>query len=157
MMYYGFYDSPLGRIVLGSDGESLMRLDFGECNGIVGELPVFCEVRRWLDDYFAGLEPRIKFPVLLDGTDFQRKVWAMLAEIPYGRTVTYGELAEGLGERRGVKMSAQAVGGAVGKNPVSIIVPCHRVVGAGGALVGYRWGLDKKAALLSLEGIKSKK
>lgn len=107
---------------------------------------VFDEVRRWLDIYFSGREPDFMPPLLLRGTSFQQRVWEALLTIPYGQTVTYGELAHQLGCR-----SAQAVGGAVGRNPISIIVPCHRIVGTNGSLTGYAGGLDRKRALLQLE------
>lgn len=108
--------------------------------------------RRWLDVYFSGREPDFAVPLHLTGTAFQQSVWAMLRAIPYGKTVTYGEIARRLAAERGVsRMSAQAVGGAVGRNPVSVIVPCHRVVGADGSLTGYAGGVDKKEKLLALE------
>lgn len=110
--------------------------------------------RRWLDGYFAGVEPDFTPRVHLRGTAFQREVWEELRSIPYGHTVSYGEVARAIARRRGgSRMAAQAVGGAVGRNPVSIIVPCHRVVGADGSLTGYGGGLDKKRALLALEGV----
>ena len=117
-------------------------------------LPVFDEAVRWLDIYFAGRRPDFTPPLNLKGTAFRKKVWQLLLQIPYGQTTTYGELAAQLAAHRGLKqMSAQAVGGAVGHNPISIIVPCHRVVGTGGSLTGYAGGLAKKQALLKLEGI----
>ena len=115
-------------------------------NEDISLLPFFDEVRRWLDIYFSGHEPDFMPPLSLTGTAFQQRVWKELLTIPYGQTVTYGELARRLGCR-----SAQAVGGAVGRNPISIIVPCHRVIGANGNLTGYAGGLDKKRALLTLE------
>ncbi len=156
MIFMTHYDSPLGRITLASDGSALTGLWFdGQrhfggrqgalCSTSVG-LPVFAETRRWLDRYFSGCGPDFTPPLSLQGTPFQRRVWEALLAIPYGATVSYGELARRLGIR-----SAQAVGGAVGRNPVSLVVPCHRVVGANGALTGYAAGLDRKQALLQLE------
>lgn len=146
------YDSPLGSITLASNDMALVGLwfdgqrYFGDTQGVLTESPVFNETRRWLDIYFSGREPGFVPPLSLQGTDFQQHVWKVLLTIPYGQTVTYGELARRLGCR-----SAQAVGGAVGHNPISIIVPCHRVVGANGSLTGYAGGLDRKRALLQLE------
>lgn len=150
------YDSPLGGITLASDGQALTGLwfdgqkHFGNTIGtqaaLPAELPIFDEARRWLDIYFSGCKPDFMPPLLLRGTSFQQRVWEALLTIPYGHTVTYGELAHQLGCR-----SAQAVGGAVGRNPISIIVPCHRIVGANGSLTGYAGGLDRKRALLQLE------
>lgn len=156
MDYIAHYDSLLGGITLASDGRALTGLFFdgqkyfGSTLGARSEeradLSVFDEARRWLEVYFSGQRPGTPPPLLLNGTPFQRRVWESLLSIPYGHTVTYGELAQRLGCR-----SAQAVGGAVGRNPVSLIVPCHRVVGANGSLTGYAGGLDRKAALLKLE------
>lgn len=155
MAYIHPYASPLGGITLASDGEALTGLWFdGQKRFARGleekreakDLPVFREAARWLDAYFAGLAPDFTPPLALHGTPFQERVWAALMEIPRGQTATYGELAARLSS------SARAVGGAVGKNPVSLIVPCHRVLGAGGRLTGYAAGLDKKRALLALEG-----
>ena len=104
------------------------------------------DTKRWLDIYFAGRQPDFTPPLHLIGSDFRRRVWKRLLEIPYGQTTTYGALLGG-------GMSAQAVGGAVGHNPISIIVPCHRVIGANGSLTGYAGGIDKKIGLLTLEGV----
>lgn len=163
MDYIAFYDSPLGRIMLSSDGESLTGLWFEGQKyfgaGLSGErevrvLPVFEQTERWLDIYFSGHEPDGLPPILLRGTPFQKAVWALLREIPYGRTVTYGALADALAARSGRgRMSARAVGTAVGRNPVSIIVPCHRVIGKDGSLTGYAGGTERKDKLLRLEGI----
>ena len=114
---------------------------------------VFEQAKKWLAIYFSGKEPDFKIPLHFIGTDFQNEVWEILSSIPYGQTTTYGEIAKQLAARRGLeRMSAQAVGGAVGRNEISIIVPCHRVVGANGSLTGYAGGIDKKIALLQLEG-----
>ena len=120
------------------------------------DTPVFDAAKRWLDQYFSGREPETAVPLHLTGTPFQNSVWELLRAIPYGQTTTYGSLAKRLAGERGLShMSPQAVGGAVGHNPVSILVPCHRVLGANGSLTGYAGGLDKKKALLSLEGART--
>ena len=159
MTYAAYYFSPLGRIVLMSDGTALTELDFAE--GVPEasavhtqkDLPVFREVCRWLDVYFAGRDPGALPPLAPHGTAFQQAVWNILRGIPYGTTTTYGGIAARIAAARGGRMSAQAVGGAVGRNPISIIIPCHRVIGADGNLTGYAGGLDKKEYLLRLEGV----
>ncbi len=155
------YDSPLGAVLLAADGSGLTGLWFdgqkyfahslpGE--HIAQETPVLAEARRWLDIYFAGREPDFMPPLHPVGSAFRRSVWEMLLRIPYGQTVTYGELARRLAEKHGLpRISAQAVGGAVGHNEISVIIPCHRVVGASGSLTGYAGGLDRKIKLLELE------
>lgn len=160
MDYISRYVSPLGGILLAADEDGLFGLWFegqkyfargvGECCEV--RLPVFESVQRWLDIYFSGDNPGFVPPLHLRGTAFQREVWALLLDVPFGQTVTYGELARLVERRRGMPVSARAVGGAVGHNRVSLIVPCHRVVGAGGSLTGYAGGLERKAALLRLEG-----
>lgn len=116
------------------------------------DLPIFSDTKRWLDVYFAGEKPDFDLPIHLVGSKFQLRVWKILCDIPYGKTTTYGEIATTLAKETGAaKMSAQAVGGAVGSNNIAIIVPCHRVVGAKGNLTGYAAGLDKKIALLKIE------
>ena len=118
------------------------------------ETPVLEETKRWLDIYFAGREPDFLPPLHLAGSPFRQEVWALLRQIPYGETTTYRALAEAVARKRGLRqMSAQAVGGAVGHNPISIIVPCHRVVGQTGSLTGYAGGIDRKLKLLTLEGV----
>lgn len=161
MQYTARYASPLGDILLAADEQGLIGLWFagqkyyaaklGEVQA--GTLPVLALAARWLDVYFAGEKPDFVLPLHLPGTPFQQEVWQELCAIPYGQTVTYGEIARRLAARRGLPhFSAQAVGSAVGRNPVSVIVPCHRVVGAGGNLTGYAGGIDRKIALLKLEG-----
>ena len=148
------YESPLGRIVMESDGERLTALRFedGEQAPETGNLPVFRETDRWLDEYFSGRDPGFTPPLLPQGTPFRRAVWEILLAIPYGRTMTYGKIAEEMAARMNVpKMSAQAVGGAVGHNPVSLIIPCHRVVGSDGSMTGYAYGTGRKIRLLELE------
>ena len=156
------YASPLGEIVLASDGEALLGLWFagqkyfeatlGETEER-GDLPVFKQARAWLDTYFEGRDPGAIPPCAPRGTAFRQRVWEALAEIPYGELTTYGAIAARIEKHTGARTSARAVGGAVGHNPVSIILPCHRVVGAHGSLTGYAGGLDRKIALLTLEGI----
>ena len=151
------YASPLGRILLASDGEALVGLWFeGQKHfgaGLAGEgaeepLPVFDQAVRWLDRYFSGREPDFTPPLRPRGTAFQKAVWRRLLDIPYGHTVPYGEIAASLGLPPG---AARAVGGAVGRNPISLMIPCHRVVGANGSLTGYAGGIERKKRLLELE------
>ena len=161
------YNSPLGGITLACDEEGLTGLWFdGQKyfgSGILKDdsmpekaetkkPPVLEQTVKWLDIYFSGQEPDFTPPLHLIGSEFRLSVWKMLLEIPYGQTTTYKELAGRIAEQRGIKsMSAQAVGGAVGHNPISIIVPCHRVLGTDGSLTGYAGGIDKKISLLTLE------
>lgn len=156
MDWIAHVSSPLGPLTLAGDGEALIGLWFDDQRYALagldkdrkeGELPVFSETRRWLEQYFAGQAPAFCPPLAPRGTIFQRQVWAMLRDIPYGETVSYGELA-----RRLSCPSARAVGGAVGRNPVSLLIPCHRVLGAGRRLTGYAGGLWRKEELLRLEG-----
>lgn len=128
-------------------------LEVSELIGENTQLPVFQTTKRWLDLYFQGKIPDFMPALRLEGTPFRKAVWEILLSIPYGQTMTYGEIAGKLAEQRALlRMSAQAVGNAVGHNPISIIVPCHRVVGSGGSLTGYAGGVKKKAVLLALEG-----
>lgn len=162
MQYISHYQSPLGDILLAADETGLTGLWFEgqkyfalylDKEHAEKEVPVFEQAKRWLDIYFSGNEPDFQVPLHFTGTDFQNEVWEILYSIPYGQTTTYGDIAKQLAARRGIaRMSAQAVGGAVGHNEISIIVPCHRVVGANGSLTGYAGGIDKKIALLELEG-----
>ena len=156
------YESPLGGITLGSDGESLVGLWFdGQKYDrdvlapafAARPLPVFDETRRWLDVYFTGRDPGFTPRLAMRATPFRRAVWEILLTIPFGQTMTYGEIARRVAARLGrASMSAQAVGGAIGHNAISLIIPCHRVIGSGGSLTGYAGGMDKKARLLALEG-----
>lgn len=167
MQYINYYDSPLGRIVLAADEVGLTGLWFEgqkyfalylDKDHEEKELPILKKARQWLDIYFSGREPDFKLPLHFIGTPFQNEVWEILYSIPYGKTMTYGEISKLLANRRGIKqMSAQAVGGAVGRNEISIIVPCHRVVGTGGNLTGYAGGIDKKMFLLELEKVDMEK
>ncbi len=167
MQYTAKYQSPIGEILLAADEIGLTGLWFdGEkfyADGLdpeheEKELPVFETARKWLDIYFTGKEPDFMPPVHMIGSPFRLSVWELLRKIPYGETVTYGELAKMVAEKRGLsRMSAQAVGGAVGHNEISIIVPCHRVVGSDGSLTGYAGGVDRKERLLTLEGVDMEK
>lgn len=197
------YISPLGRIILEADDVGLSGLSFAEDaaeesaeiasplresdheaaewvtssdSRMSHAVPIFTEVRRWLDIYFSGHDPDFALPLSIKGTPFQREVWDILLTIPYGETTTYGAIAREITRRRDLSrmsvqavgdpsvrdplqalkttiMSAQAVGGALARNPIAIIIPCHRVIGAGGALTGYAGGLWRKERLLELEGI----
>jgi methylated-DNA-[protein]-cysteine S-methyltransferase len=163
MDYIFDYDSPLGAITMASDGKALTGLWFNDQkyfaytlsrDHIKKPLPVFEQTALWLDIYFSGEEPDFEPELALRGSEFRQSVWRVLRTIPYGRTITYGDIARLIAAERGLPhMSAQAVGGAVGHNPISIIVPCHRVVGSDGSLTGYAGGIDKKRRLLELEGI----
>ncbi|MBR0464752.1 MAG: methylated-DNA--[Clostridia bacterium] len=159
--YISRYDSPLGGITLASDGSALVGLWFDgqryfgstlSAEYTEASLPVFDAAVRWLDAYFGGADPGFTPPIHLRGTPFQEKVWRALLTIPYGKTMTYGELSRRLSaEKGGCFASARAVGGAVSRNAVSLIVPCHRVVGADGSLTGYAGGMEKKLWLLQME------
>ena len=159
--YINHYHSSLGSITLASDGEALTGLWFdGQkyfphkliSESIESELPIFKQTVKWLDIYFSGRIPDFTPPISLNTTPFRKAVYNILLTIPYGQTMTYGEIANIIANQKGVeRMSAQAVGGAVGHNPISIIIPCHRVVGADGSLTGYAGGLDRKIELLKLE------
>ena len=161
MDYTHHYVSPLGGITLASDGEYLTGLWFDGQKYFADtlsvqhdekDLDVFRRTDNWLDIYFSGKEPDFTPPLRMKGTEFRHEVWQILLTIPFGKTMTYGEIAKILADRRGIKsMSAQAVGGAVGHNPISLIVPCHRVIGTNGALTGYAGGLEKKTRLLDME------
>lgn len=163
MTYINHYTSSLGNITIASDGYALTGLWFdgqkyfgadllGQCEE--KDLPVFQDTKRWLDIYFDGKEPNFILPLAPQGSLFRKAVWDILLSIPYGKTMTYGEIAETIAKQQGLsKMSAQAVGGAVGHNPISIIIPCHRVVGTNRSLTGYAGGIDRKIKLLTLEHI----
>lgn len=155
MQYFDTYDSPLGQIILVCDGENLTAVFFAGQKyaedhrspaAVQKSFPVLEEAKVWLAQYFRGNIPKNLPSINPNGTPFQKQVWALLLDIPYGKTVTYGHIAKQLGCR-----SAQAVGSAVGRNPISILIPCHRVMGAGGKLTGYAGGIEKKEFLLKLE------
>ena len=158
-MFYGEMDSPLGKILLESDGDFLTGARIG-AQPLAGalfrdDLPVFAQAKDWLQAYFAGLpRPVGELPLKPEGTPFQQMVWEYLSTVPWGQTCTYGQIAREIAPKLGrEKMSSQAVGQAVGRNPIWIIIPCHRCVGAGGKLTGYAGGLDKKAWLLRHEEV----
>lgn len=163
MQYINYYSSPLGKITLASNGNELIGLWFegqkyfgSTLNGEYEQknLPVFEQTAKWLDIYFSGKNPDFTPPLFLSSTSFRNEVWKILLTIPYGKIMTYGEIAKLMAENRGVeKMSAQSVGGAVGHNLISIIVPCHRVVGTDGSLTGYAGGVDIKEKLLKFENV----
>lgn len=167
MHYIYEYKSPIGDITMASDGTSLIGLWFNGqkyfANNLSSKheykiLPVFKETILWLDTYFDGKVPDFIPQIKLEGTTFRTEIWQMLLEIPYGTTLTYGDIAKNMAAKKElVNMSAQAVGGAVGHNPISIIIPCHRLLGSNGSLTGYAGGIDKKMALLKLEGIDTNK
>ena len=160
MIFVSHYDSPLGILYLAADEEALKGVWFEGQKYFANTLPVghcaqttpiLAEAKRWLDIYFAGKEPDFLPPLHPVGSSFQQSVWKILLTIPYGQVITYGDIARQLAAQQGGRVSAQAVGGAVGHNKVSIIIPCHRVVGANGSLTGYAGGIDKKIKLLELE------
>ncbi len=161
MQSISYYQSPLGEILLAADEVGLNGLWFDGQKYFAlhpdqkyeeKEITILKETKRWLDIYFSGKEPDFTVPLHFCGTEFQNEVWEILCRIPYGKTRTYGDIAKEIAERRGLKrMSAQAVGGAVGHNKIAVIVPCHRVIGTNGNLTGYAGGMDKKIALLQLE------
>ena len=162
MDYIWHYESPLGGITLGSDGTSLIglwfdgQIHFADVLSPEHEeklIPVFKDTYRWLDIYFSGIEPDFTPPLVMRASPFRKAVWEIMLTIPYGKTMTYGEIAKRIAGQKGVaRMAAQAVGGAVGHNSISLIIPCHRVVGADGSLTGYAGGIDKKVKLLRMEG-----
>ena len=163
MLYTGYYHSPLGRLLLAADEIGLTGLWFERqryfAQGLAPvhtdeETPTLAQTRRWLDLYFSGSVPDFTPPLHPIGSDFRQEVWALLLQIPYGQTTTYGALAKQLAEKQGrPRMSAQAVGGAVGHNRIAILIPCHRVVGTNGSLTGYAGGIDKKEKLLRMEHV----
>ncbi len=165
-MYYSTtLPSPIGKITLACDGGNLAGLwmegqkyhgdTIPEAMAEKDDLPVFDAAKRWLDRYFAGEKPAIsELPLAPIGGAFRQDVWSILCEIPYGKVITYGDIAKKMAVRmHRESMSSQAVGGAVGHNPISIIIPCHRVVGSKGSLTGYSGGIGKKIKLLELEGV----
>lgn len=163
MEYTYHYESPLGGITIASNGEHLTGLWF-DGQKYFGDtlaaehtqklLPVFKQTINWLDIYFSGRSPEFTPPLNMKTTEFRKTVWEIMLTIPFGKTMTYGEIATCLAKQKGIdKMSAQAVGGAVGHNSISIIIPCHRVVGTNGSLTGYSGGIQKKVQLLKLENV----
>lgn len=157
-MYFSTnYASPIGEMLIVSDGDAICGVlffgqkHFPKFENLIedDDLAIFRKVRKWFDDYFNGFNPKIDFKLKPEGSEFRLKVWKVLSEIPYGKTLTYGEIASQISPT----MSAQAVGGAVGHNPIAILIPCHRVLGTDGSLTGYAGGMDRKIELLKIEGI----
>lgn len=165
-MIYASLESPLGPMIASANDDALTGLWFvggryypsdTSTWALEPDRPVFVKLRAWLEDYFAGGRNEPLPPLSLVGTAFQKAVWDMLLEIPYGQVTTYGRIAKRIAALRGLRsMSAQAVGGAVGHNPIPILVPCHRVVGSDGSLTGFGGGLDRKKALLRIEGAENR-
>ena len=162
MKYSCKIKTPMGQLTIASDGKNLIGLWLSGQKYFLGnatkpfvekELPIFDKAKNWLEIYFSGEKPKFKLPILFEGTPFQKVVWQIISEIPYGKTITYGEIAKQIEISSRKKTSARAVGGAVGRNPISIIVPCHRVLGANQKLTGYAGGLSKKIQLLKIEKI----
>lgn len=166
MLYIHHYQSPLGGMTMSYNGKALTGLWF-DCQKQNSCFPekehedlvdtadhVIKETEKWLNTYFRGIEPNFMPPILFDGTEFQETVWNILLSIPYGKIITYGEIADKIAKGREINhMSAQAVGAAIARNPIALIIPCHRVVGKKGNLTGYAAGIDKKIALLEIEGV----
>ena len=164
MHYLSHYESPLGAMTMASDGEHLTGLWFDgqkyDRSTIDGNaelkphLPVFTQAAQWLDSYFGGTDPGFTPPISVKGSDFKKMVSSIMLSIPFGATSTYARIAAEVARRTGRKqMSAQAVGGAVGHNPITLIVPCHRVLASDGSLRGYAGGVDRKERLLEMEGV----
>lgn len=165
MVYTAYYNSPIGELLLAEKDGALVGVWMKDQKYFMGSLqeetkecsetPVLNQAKKWLDRYFAGEKPAIaELKLAPVGGAFRQAVWQILCQIPYGQTMTYGEIGKQIAAQRGQsRMSAQAVGGAVGHNPISIIIPCHRVVGTNGSLTGYAGGIEKKIRLLTLEGV----
>lgn len=166
-MYISNYKSPIGNLLIASKDNKLIGLwienqkyylsNFKEEMKISNDIEILVKTEQWLDRYFNGEKPNInELEIELTGTEFRKSVWDILKNIPYGEVVTYNDIAKELAKQKGIKrMSAQAVGGAVGHNPISIIIPCHRVIGTNGSLTGYAGGIENKAYLLKHEKISS--
>lgn len=163
-MFKSYYNSNLGKIIIVADNRYIYGLYFDNQEYLPENLekleinnnsPIIKQVKLWLEEYFNGKKPNLEnLPIKLIGSEFKMLVWSVLKTIPYGKTITYGEIAKTLARKTNKeKISARAVGNAVGHNPISIIIPCHRVIGANGKITGYAGGIDKKTALLKLEGI----
>ena len=165
MYYSSAYQSPVGLLTLATDGDNLIGLwiEGQKYHGNTlsaamtkkDNMPVFETAKKWLDKYFAGKSPGIaELPLAPKGSDFRREVWDILCGIPYGKVITYGDVAKKIAMSRNERNTySRAVGGAVGHNPISIIIPCHRVIGSNGSLTGYAGGIDIKIKLLELEGV----
>lgn len=158
MKYTKRVPSPIGELTLVAVGNQLTEIRFDNAGPVKGEAveeetPVLAQTRQWLEIYFEGRDPGFLPDMAPEGSDFQKSVWKHIAKIPFGSTETYGSIAKKIAEERGIlRMAAQAVGGAVGANPIPVIVPCHRVMGSGGKMTGYGGGIDKKVILLGIEG-----
>ncbi len=162
-MYKKVLDSPLGTLTLASDGEQLTgvwlkgqkyeKQTIHQSAVVRNDLPLFLKVEEWLERYAHGEAPAIDLPLKPEGSMFRQEVWKHLLTIPYGEVETYGNIAKKMERHHGRNMSAQAVGGAVGHNPISILIPCHRVVGSNGSLTGYAGGIEMKKHLLMIEGV----
>lgn len=163
MFFISKYKSPVGEITIASNGEKLTGLWFDGQKNFADtlpenydekDLPVFEQTKKWLDIYFSGKAPDFTPPLDMGViSPFRKRVWEIMLEIPFGQTSTYGNIAKQIAEETGKKVSGQAVGGAVGHNSISLVIPCHRVVGTNGGLTGYAGGIDKKIKLLRLEGV----
>ena len=165
MIYTTNYESPVGKILIAAknnaivglfiEGQKYFLASLREDMTDNGEIPVFKQAKNWLDRYFAGEKPSVKeLSLAPEGSDFRKAVWQILCDIPYGKTIAYSDITKKITVNYGLdRMSAQAVGGAVGHNPVSIIIPCHRVIGKNGSLTGYAGGIEIKKKLLILEGV----
>ena len=165
MIHTTRYNSPIGELLLAEKNGALVGVWMKDQKYFMGSLreeteeseiiPVLNQAKQWLDRYFDKKQPPINaLPLSPIGSAFRKEVWNLLCEIPYGEVTTYGEISQKIAARRGLdRMSAQAVGGAVGHNPISIIIPCHRVIGSNGSLTGYAGGIEKKIRLLTLEGV----
>lgn len=152
MEYSCEFLSPIGRIIIRSDGEAVTALHFSETEQTGSDCPALETARKWLDIYFSGSNPDFTPPLKAVGTPFREMIWKFLLDIPAGETVSYGDIAKKAAALSGkAKMSAQAVGGAVGHNPIGIIIPCHRVIGSDGSMTGYGFGIERKIFLLELE------
>ena len=168
MIYKSTYNSPIGNLTIYSDGSNLIGLWIENQKYFADKineemiknnnLEIFKQTKNWLDRYFAQENPKIsELPIAPIGNEFRQDVWKILCEIPYGQVTTYGDIAKKYALKKGInKMSPQAIGGAVGHNPISIIIPCHRVVGKNGSLTGYAGGINAKIKLLEQEGVNMK-
>ena len=161
MKYMCKYSSKIGNLIITSNGRAITGIWFENQKNFINtfeenesDLSIFKETKKWLDIYFSGRNPNFIPDIYLEGSEFRMKVWEFLKQIPYGKTTTYGDIAKKIAQEKGInKMSAQAVGSAIAHNPISIIVPCHRVIGNNNKLTGYAGGLDRKIELLKLEGL----
>lgn len=167
MIYSTKYETPIGNITIVSNRIEISGIYFDDQKNVScyinesisnDDLPMFCETKKWLDIYFSGECPNFTPPLNLDNlSEFRKRVCEIMLNIPFGKTTTYGSIAKQIEKETKKRVSAQAVGGAVGHNPISIIIPCHRVIGTNGNLTGYAGGLDKKIELLKIEGIDTSK